>query len=538
MSGFKLKGIFFLIFLCFVQTPFAQIKDARISGDFYLTSQYYYEDETINAELLPGDETLGVNSALQLNYLWKGLSAGFRYEAYLPPLLGFERQLDGDGIGNVFINYDHKNFSFTVGNFYEQFGSGMVLRSYYEPQLGLDNSVFGARIKFSSDIIRLTALAGKNRRYFERDDSSITGFDFDLSWNEVFKGFKENGVSLDIGGSLVHKDEDNETGLVIPSSTTAYSFRSDLRIKGFSFGVEYGYKEREPHSLNQFRDGNGSGLFISTGYTKKGFGFNVNWKYIKNMFFRSDRESLSNVTSGINYLPPNSNVNTYRLTTLYPYATQGNGENGINADLFFNIKKGTPLGGKYGTKIATDISYITALKTEDGSGLPNAEVVELAFSDSLFYVNWNFEVTKRVNRQLRYAAGWSYIKYNQDVIEGIPGSGFVNSFTLFTEVSYRLPERRFIRTELQHMSANQHFGNWLFALVEYGWSPKLSTYISDEWNYDNSIHYYSVGANYRKGPLSVGLSYVRERSGLICVGGICRFVPASNGFRVQVNTSF
>lgn len=536
------RSIFSLIVLtiCLWQGQvFGQIKDARISGDFYLTTQYYLSDEEIGAGELPGGEDIGLNTALSLNYSWKNLAAGLRYEAYMPPLLGFERALDGNGISNIFVSYQYKDYEVTLGNFYEQFGSGMALRSYYEPQLGLDNSIFGIRAKYVSNGVSVILLHGKNRRYFEKDDSKISGADLVFTLDHFFKTLEKQNLGIDLGLSLVHKNEENTTGLLIPEYSTMLTLRSDIRYKNFNLGLEYGHKGDEPHSLNRFATVDGKGLFISTGYSTKGFGVNVYWKYIENMFFRSDRESSSNVTSSINYLPPNSNINTYRLTTLYPYAVQGNGENGINVDLFLNIKKGTPLGGKYGTKIATDFSYITSLKAESSviGGLQN-DPSFLAFSDSLYYANWNVEVTKRVNKQLRYAAGWSYINYNRDIIEGIPGSGFVKSLTFFTDITYRLPERRFIRTELQHLSTRQHLGNWAFALVEYGWSSKLSSYLSDEWNYDNSVHYYSIGFNYRKKATAVGLSYVRERSGLICVGGVCRFVPASNGFRVQVNTSF
>lgn len=35
----------------------------------------------------------------------------------------------------------------TAGTFYEQFGSGFVLRTYEERSLGIDNSLLGGRLK-------------------------------------------------------------------------------------------------------------------------------------------------------------------------------------------------------------------------------------------------------------------------------------------------------------------------------------------------------------------------------------------------------
>lgn len=535
-----MRYLYLILSLALLSYPgHAQEKKHIVSGDFYLNSQYYIEDERIDATLLPGGEKVGLNSALSINYSWGGLSAGLRYEAYLPPMLGFERDLEGHGIGNAFLSYNYKKFEVTVGSFYEQFGSGMALRSYYEPQLGLDNSIFGIRAKYSSDALSFILLHGRNRRYFDRDAARVTGGDVTVTLESLIKSLEEKELGIDLGLSIVYTDEENLTGLDIPSTTTFTALRTDVRYKNFNFGIEYGFKTREPHSLNRFSDAIGQGLFVSGAYSVKGFGVNIYWKYIENMFFRSNRESFSNVTSNINYLPPNSNVNTYRLTTLYPYAVQGNGENGINVDVFFNLKKGTTLGGKYGTKVATDVSYITSLKSDEPSMNGVFENPKfLAFSDSLYYANWNVEITKRINTKLNTTFGWSYIVYNQDVIEGIPNSGFIKSLTFFSDLTLRLPKRRFLRGELQHLSSKQHLKNWAFALLEYGWSSQFSSYISDEWNYSNNLHYYAIGLNYKKNATSVGLSYGRERSGLICVGGVCRFVPASNGLRVQISTSF
>ncbi len=50
--------------------------------------------------------------------------------------------------------------------------------------------------------------------------------------------------------------------------------------------------------------------------------------------------------------------------------------------------------------------------------------------------------------------------------------------------------------------------------------------------------YYYVGAAYRVNSTRVGLSYGRQRGGLVCVGGVCRFVPESTGLGLTVSTSF
>ena len=58
----------------------------------------------------------------------------------------------------------------TLGSYYEQFGSGLVLRTYEEPSLGIDNHLRGLRLTARPfEGVRLKALAGRQRNYWETD---------------------------------------------------------------------------------------------------------------------------------------------------------------------------------------------------------------------------------------------------------------------------------------------------------------------------------------------------------------------------------
>ncbi|WGU71571.1 DUF6029 family protein [Capnocytophaga canimorsus] len=50
----------------------------------------------------------------------------------------------------------------TAGHFYEQFGSGLALRLWEDRALGINNALFGGRIKWNlQDIFQLKVLGGK-----------------------------------------------------------------------------------------------------------------------------------------------------------------------------------------------------------------------------------------------------------------------------------------------------------------------------------------------------------------------------------------
>jgi hypothetical protein len=76
----------------------------------------------------------------------------------------------------------------TAGSFYEQFGSGFILRAYEERSLGIDNHLFGGKVVYRPyKGIQLKALTGKQRRYWSRNDSWISGGDVELNIDEWSK---------------------------------------------------------------------------------------------------------------------------------------------------------------------------------------------------------------------------------------------------------------------------------------------------------------------------------------------------------------
>ena len=63
------------------------------------------------------------------------------------------------------------------------------------------------------------------------------------------------------------------------------------------------------------------------------------------------------------------------------------------------------------------------------------------------------------------------------------------------------------------------------------------------YNYGNSddskkIHYYNFCVAFNKGANRIQLSYGKQREGILCVGGVCRLVPAADGINISITSSF
>lgn len=141
------KGTFFcLIGFGYNQTCYAQLNEAvnNVHGNFQIDMQNCQSDTITGAE--DQNENFRYNAFGNVNYISGDFSMGFRYESYNPVMLGFlEGYSNRSGIPYRYARYKHKDIDVTVGNFYEQFGSGLIFRSYEDRGLLYDNAIDGFR---------------------------------------------------------------------------------------------------------------------------------------------------------------------------------------------------------------------------------------------------------------------------------------------------------------------------------------------------------------------------------------------------------
>lgn len=528
------------------QTIGELVGGGKIRGNFQLEAQYYQEDSTIGAETVPED--IRSNAFLNLIYSNGPFSAGLRYESYLNPLLGYPQEYEGNGIMYRFASYTKNNLSVTVGNFYEQFGRGLILRSYEERGLGYDNAIDGVRIKFEPvKGMHLTGLIGKQRHYFEYGEGIVRGFDAQFNLNDLFSNLASSKTRLIIGGSAVSKfQEDNNNLYNLPENVGAVAGRFNLSRGGFIVNGEYAYKINDPSYDNGYIYKPGEAIAFQTTYSVKGLGLSFAAQHIDNMSFRSDRnEAVQDLL--INYIPSLTKQHTYNLlSTLYPYATQPNGEVAFQWDAIYNFDNGSFLGGKYGTNIQLNYSAVNGLKKtalEDEEGKRLGYTTEYFEAGEVYFKDFNITLTKKFTRKVKGIFTYSNLVYNKNVILGKVGEKTVYADVAIADITYKFNIRSALRMEAQHLSTEQDHGDWATLLFEYSYSPHWYVAVLDQYNYGNEmederIHYYNVSAGYINKGNRFSISYGRQKEGLFCVGGVCRVVPASNGLYLSITSSF
>ena len=271
------------------------------------------------------------------------------------------------------------------------------------------------------------------------------------------------------------------------------------------------------------------------------------------MLLLSDRDRIGKAYI-LNYIPTLSKPHAYSLLALYPCATQAMGELGVQLDIFYKIKKGTILGGRYGTKLNFNISRINGLK--GGNSMLNDQIdftpELISFSEELYFSDINLEINKKLNKRVKYNLVFANQTYNKDFLEGkTPGEyGVINSTIGVLDISYKIKKGHSIRMEIQSLMAKQletaskkEEGDWLMGLAEYTISPNWFFAVQDMYNYGNEdaskkLHYINLNIGFIKGANRFEIGYGKKREGIFCVGGVCKLVPSSNGLNFNITSSF
>jgi hypothetical protein len=545
-----MKSLFYTLSLLLISlSALAQTEDTpkggTLSGSFDATGNFFMRDSAIGAANIPqyDFQKFGAQSWFNLNYRAHGFDIGVRFDLFnnsnlLVPTQSYTAQ----GIGNWYVKKRVDKFELAAGYLYDQIGSGVIFRAYEERPLAIDNALYGARVAYNpSENIKIKAFTGKQKVQFDSYAAVIKGISADgfFSFGDSTKTW-----SLSPGVGIVGRTFDKESidGMVAEISTyqradsigvqyNTYSFAAynTLTAGAFSWYIEGAAKSndvfKDPFALRATSNGEpsygklqnkkGTIIYSSIAYAAHGLGLTLEGKRTENFTFRTNPFVTLN-RGTINFLPPMTRQNTYRLSARYNAATQELGEQAIQAEARYKVKKGVEV-----------LANFSNIQTLDKVLLYREMLGELTY--------------KKKNNSV--ILGVQIQNYNQEIYEVKPKVELVKTFTVYTEYLHKFTRKKTLRTELQHMATAQDYGGWLFALAEYSTAPHWIFTVSDMYNYQpkktkKALHYPTVSVAYTYNSHRVSLSYVKQVEGVVCTGGICRLEPAFSGVRLTVNSVF
>ncbi len=425
--------------------------------------------------------SFAANNYLKLDYVHGRFSAGLQMEYYPTPLLGYASELKGFGVPGKYIAWTAETWSLTLGDFYDQFGSGLLLRSWEDRSLGWNNSIGGARATLRTADDRFTArvLYGFPRKYLWYDSSQIAGADLTFRLNDIFafEGCFTDRISAtghSLGGSLA----------------------ASCDAGGFSGKAEY------------VMMGAGNAQLLSLNYAARSVSASVTLRRLVRM---DDPLQL-------NYLPALCQEQTYMLASLNPYTTFGAGEIGGVADFYWRIKKSW--------KIHLNGSMIYALPL----ALKNYDHCRMAYRD------FNGEVERRWNSRLKTILFVSIQEHSPSHGDR-KATNAQNAFVL--DALYRFTDNFSLRAQAQYLYSQELTKDWMAGLLEAGLAPHWSVHVSDMYNHgDTHEHYWEAGVSYSRSSFKLALSYGHQRAGYLCSGGVCRWQPEYTGGMLRLNYNF
>ncbi len=521
---------------------YALAQESHLSGSVISTVQYY-ENDTVTRFRAPEGKLRGMHY-VTLDYVNGPWSAGAVEEAYLPQsLLGYDPALKGNLLTDYYIRYRQGPWDVTGGYFYEQLGEGMLLRSWRDRTLGIDNAVRGLRLKYTfMPGLKATLLSGRMRTGMQLAGSVISAASVNVNVNQWWEKLPATNLNL----SVLNRYEPTGNNPRLPESVNVYAAEINTHPGNVDLAFLYAYKTPdalfEHGILNDRVLFDGDLYWLNAGYSVRGFGMDITLRRSENMQFYAQRNLQGNFynTGTVNYIPSLTKQHDYLLTGLYVYATKEGisfddrsvGEIGGQADVFFRFKRHSLLGGKYGTKVSLNFARWHALKA---GFYPVSGTYKRPFAaaGALYYQDFNINVKKKIGRKLKASFHLVDQYYNQAKLEG--HGEMVHASTLITDWEWRLPHYSSLRVELEHLFTKQDEKNWVAGGFEYNWNGRVGVYVTDMYNYGlTKIHYYNAGIVYTNHGNRITLGYGRTRGGLVCVGGVCRYVPPSKGLQMTI----
>ena len=502
----------------------------------------------------------GSNDYLKLDYVNGRFSVSVQGEAYLPALQGYD-DLRNNGfdkpkvmLASKYIQWQDANYSVMVGDVYDQFGNGLIFRSFEDRQLGINNSIEGGRVTATfGNIVSVKALFGRPRLYSSANGysrgwigsqyarSTVGGADLSVSLSDII-GSEE--LMMSIEGSYVNRRERLDRELngmnygtdyfpyfeLTSPDLNMYSARLNLDYKGFTLRGEYAGKGKDISSGAVLgKAAKGSAVLAELGYNVGGLSVSAQVRRLEMMGTSlSLYGNLGVMGNTLNYLPALTRQHTYMLAALNPCQMNAEGELAVQADVYYTLRSKQSRQRYWNFHANYSTAYtLKAYQTASGKR-------ELLWSDV------NVDVERQWNKQWKTTLMFSRQEWNTSHGQGpaLPSTTFASNIFV-GDVMYKINKKFSLRMEAQYLLSNDYEGDWVAGLVEFNVAPHWSVFFSDMYNLGTTkTNYYNGGLSFTHNRTRVQVSYGRNRAGYVCSGGVCRYQPAYTGVNLMLTTSF
>ena len=473
-----------------------------------------------------------------------------------------EYGLNFKGIRKRFVEYNNSDYgvSLRAGDFWDIFSRGMTLNVFEDRALGYDTGIDGVRATYENvfgrkNPVRFRAqIIGGDLSYSDFlnpsriEEYKIRNANFDIS------PFKE----LTFGGSYVYSEGRLPTG-TDTTGIQAYlpEVNVNLNMPDFQFYTSYARKHINTNPNNLFpteMSSEGDGLYSSLSYAKDRIGVTLEYKNYRFDLTNPDNRSPDRPTKLLPFQNPpiGQREHTSTLISRNPHVTDFNDEVGGQFDIIYVptddltfLINGSVASKHYSYRnIDTSGTVVFERIERDFDYIPDFDAAFSPFWE--FYLEGEYYATDKLYTKLAYARQSETI-YNQ--INPL-SSETIQATTIPMEIRYTLSREYSVRLIFEQQwinnSIRQHQKGFMnqFASLSLTKSPEFSFALNAEFTNDEEeptgTDFWILGeALYRLNQSNtITVSYGKERGGLRCTNGICRFVNPFEGFRLSIQSQF
>jgi len=452
-----------------------------------------------------------------LDYRYNIFSVGIRFDIFQPndpnPAIsrGKERYAD---IAFKYIEAEigdiEEGMKVTAGNFYSLFGRGLILKSYENRNIRIDNNLLGVKVEAYYSGLKLIALTGMAENFNAERKDILHAADLEY---KILPGLK-------IGGSFASNDPQEDAARTIIGSV-----RIQPRIWNFDFYGEYGLKKNnDTKSENLINAANyiGEAYYAGANFYYGPLSLVGEYKYYDNFTFSSHDGTII-----YNTPPAVRKEYAYVLLNRHPSPLNQANEKGFQVETNYSIADETFLTISYGeTKTLGPDSYYQKV-------LGANQKVRLQLKETFAQLNhtWN-------ENFITIAA----FGYNEE------RDANTKNITPILENHFYFDEINTLRLIIEHQHTTDKTTIEKYytdvATLEYLRSPLLSISVVSEmqtkksepektvrrfWNF---IQFgYKLGEH-----TNLSLLIGKRQAGNICIGGVCRYEPEFSGVEVKMFT--
>lgn len=124
MLRYPVSSFLSVLLLCAVLPVVAQQQNdkpkrdwGKLSGSVESSWGVYMKDKVLGIDEV--EQSYGTNTYINLNYAIKGFRFGLQYDIYEKPMLGFDANLEGNGLRGGFAAWSNSRWDITLGTFYD-----------------------------------------------------------------------------------------------------------------------------------------------------------------------------------------------------------------------------------------------------------------------------------------------------------------------------------------------------------------------------------------------------------------------------------